>query len=165
MERTPPDFDAILNRLVDAGVDFVIVGGYAMVVRGCDNQTTDIDFAISRDRQNAQRVADALAPLHPRPEEWPEGLPYIWDVETVRRATILTLLTDQGSLDLLAEAPGMGDYRDLKAESASFTIYGVSVKVASVDDLLSMKRAANRPKDQIHVLQLLALKNETKREE
>ena len=158
MERTTPDFAAILKRLIDAEADFVIVGGYAVMVHGCDNSTTDIDFAISRDRLNTQRIADALAPIHPRPEEWPDGLPYIWDAETVRRATILTLLTDEGSLDLLAEAPGMEGFRELKVDSSTISIYGFEVPVASIDDLIKMKRAANRPKDQVHVMQLLALK-------
>ena len=105
----PPDFDAILNRLVEAGVDFVIVGGYAMVVLGCDNQTRDIDFAISRDRQNAQPVAKALAPIHPRPEEW---LAYP------------SLSIKDHSTSWL-KLPGRDDYRGLKDRGASLTVYGV----------------------------------------
>ena len=109
MERTPPDFDAILNRLAEAEVDFVIVGGYAMVVLGCDNQTRDIDFAISRDRQNAQRVAKALAPIHLRPEEWP---------------TYSSLPIKDHSTSWV-KLPGRNDYRGLSDRGASLTVYGV----------------------------------------
>ena len=161
MLRTTPDFARLLSVMVEAEADFVLVGGLAMTARGCDHVTTDIDFAISRTRENAKRVAAALAPEHPRPEEWDETLPYPWGEETVRRATILTLLTDHGSLDLLGETPGVESFAALKERGSLISLFGHPVVVASVDDLIRMKRAANRPKDQNHILELMALKKLT----
>ncbi len=117
MQRTPPDFAELLRRTVTGGTDFVLVGGLAMTAQGCDHVTTDIDFAISRTRKNAKRVAKALADEHPRPEGWDESLPYSWDEETVLQATILTLLTDHRSLDLLGETPGVESYSVLRASN------------------------------------------------
>lgn len=161
MLRTTPDFALLLKRMVEAEADFVLIGGLAMTARGCDHVTTDIDFAISRSRENARRVTAALAPEHPRPEEWDESLPYPWSEEIVRRATILTLLTDHGSLDLLAEAPGVESFEALKERASDIALFGYTVRVASIDDLIQMKRAANRPKDQNHIFELLALKKLT----
>ncbi len=147
--------------MVDAEADFVLVGGLAMTAHGSDHVTTDIDFAISRTKDNARRIAQALAEEHPRPEEWPQDLPYLWDAETVSRATILTLLTDHGSLDLLGETPGVESYAILKERGIDIELFGHPIRVASIDDLIRMKRAANRPKDQNHILELLALKKLT----
>ena len=76
MQRTTPDFAVLLRCMVEGGADFVLVGGLAMAAQGCDHFTTDIDFAISRTRENARKVAAALADEHPRPEEWDMSLPY-----------------------------------------------------------------------------------------
>ncbi len=38
-------------------------------------------------------------------------------------------------------------------------LYGMSVHVASIEDLIAMKRAANRPKDQLHLMELQALRD------
>ena len=157
MPRTTPDFAELLRRMVVAEADFVLVGGLAMTALGSDHVTTDIDFAISRSRENAAKVAQALADLHPRPEGWDETLPYPRDLETVRRATILTLLTDQGSIDLLAEVPGVESFQALKNRAISLSLFGHPMLVASLDDLISMKRAATRPKDRLHVMELMAL--------
>ena len=51
----------------------------------------------------------------------------------------------------------MDSFDGLWERSATIEIYGISVQVASIADLLSMKRAANRPKDQNHILELLEL--------
>ncbi len=76
----------------------------------------------------------------------------------MRRATILTLLTDHRSLDLLGETPGVESYQNLKERGTDLDLFGFSVRVASIDDLIRMKQAANRPKDRNHILELMALK-------
>ena len=48
--------------------------------------------------------------LTARPRGFPVGLPFVWDEATLRNATILTLQTDIGEIDLLAEVAGMGDF-------------------------------------------------------
>lgn len=158
MQRTPPDFAVLISAMAESGADFVIIGGLAMTAQGSNHVTTDIDFAVSRDLENAKRVAAALAPFSPQPENWDPSLPYPWDASTVRNATILTLITTMGSVDLLGETPGVESYRALKARAKSINLYGHRVFVASIDDLIAMKTAAGRQKDHGHVLELRALK-------
>ena len=59
---------------------------------------------------------------------------------------------------MLAVPEGLDSYEGLVSRAVEMGVFGVSVHVASVDDLIAMKRAANRPKDQAHLYELLALK-------
>ena len=70
----------------------------------------------------------------------------------------MTLSTDLGPIDLLAEAPGVEGFEALWARSEEMSLFGIPVRVASIDDLIRMKEATGRSKDSQHALQLRALK-------
>ena len=70
----------------------------------------------------------------------------------------MTLSTDLGPVDLLAEAPGVDAFDQLWSRAQEMLLFGLSVRVASVDDLIRMKKATGRPKDSEHAMQLQALK-------
>jgi len=72
-----------------------------------------------------------------------------------------TFKTDGGDLDCLGTPSGTGGYSDLLPHASEFEIEpGLRLMVASIDDLIRMKRAAGRPKDRIAVEILTALKEE-----
>ena len=58
---------------------------------------------------------------------------------------------------MLGEAAGAEEFEGLWSRSIPMEVKGVPVHVASISDLISMKRAANRPKDQAHALELIEL--------
>ncbi|MBS1716091.1 MAG: nucleotidyltransferase [Armatimonadetes bacterium] len=152
------DFYKIVDLLASAGADFVIIGGLALQIVGGDYVTVDVDFAFARRRENARKIVDALAPYRPRPYQWPEGLPFVWDEQTVMNMTTLTLDTDLGRIDFLAEPDGAPPYEVLKERAGSVEVEGLQVPVASIDDLIAMKRAAGRPKDLAHIAELETIK-------
>jgi hypothetical protein len=141
-----------------AGADVVVIGGVALIFHGGDHFTSDIDFAISRRRENCKKIADALAPFNPKPVDWPQGVPYVWDEQMLMNSTNLTLDTDLGRIDFLAEPDGAPPYEILKERAVRFDLDGKEVLVASIDDLISMKKAAGRPKDMGHVAELETIK-------
>src|SRR5436305_280235 len=98
----------------------VVIGGLAILFTGGDHFTEDADFAIVRRRENAKAIASALAPFHPMPYQWPEGLPFVWDEQTVMNASVLTLDTDLGRVDFLAEPAGAPPYEVLKSRANTF---------------------------------------------
>ncbi|MBC7792998.1 MAG: hypothetical protein H7Z43_04780 [Clostridia bacterium] len=55
-----PDFRDVLMELSDAGVEFIIVGAYALALNGIPRTTGAIDLLVRPDRNNAQRVIDAF---------------------------------------------------------------------------------------------------------
>ncbi len=158
MPETLPDFSPILAALKAGDVRYVLIGGLAMVALGSAYITKDIDVSYACDPENLQRVVDALAPHHPKLRGVPADLPFFFDVLTLRNAHNITLTTDLGDLDILGDPAGVDGFEGLWERASVKEIYGLPVRVASIDDLLAMKRAANRPKDQNHILELLALR-------
>lgn len=69
----------LLNRLVEAGVRFSVIGGVALIARGVQRSTEDLDIAYARDRDNLDRLASMLAPIHPKLRGVPGDLPFVLD--------------------------------------------------------------------------------------
>lgn len=80
------------------------------------------------------------------------------DAKTFKNVLNLTLTTDVGDIDLLAEPAGVDSFEGLWERANVMEIFGLQVRVASIEDLIAMKRAAGRPKDQQHLLELLDLR-------
>jgi hypothetical protein len=96
--------------------------------------------------------------LHPYLRGAPPGLPFRLDVPTLQAGLNFTLSTDLGDLDLLGEVSGVGDYQKSLAQSQEITMFGMQIRVLSLDGLIAAKRAAGRNKDQAHLLELEELK-------
>lgn len=155
----PANFHAILAALTAHQVRFVLIGGVAMSFHGSSHVTDDIDIYYARDPENWAAIVNALAPNHPYIRGAPKDLPFFWDVRMLRSGLNFTLATDIGAIDLLGEASGAPAFDVLWARAMTVDVQGMSVRVASLDDLIAMKEAAGRPKDQAHLLELRALRN------
>ena len=158
MPESEPDFAALLQQLHEVGARFVLIGGLAMMSHGSAHVTVDVDVAYARDAENFVALAKAVQSIHARLRGVPSDLPFVLDAQTFRNTMNLTLETDFGALDLLAVPEGLDSYEGLLSRAVEMEVFGVPVHVASIDDLIAMKRAANRPKDQAHLYELLALK-------
>jgi hypothetical protein len=153
-------FDApgIVRHLLAHQVEFVVVGGLAMVAHGSADLAKDLDVCHNRTAGNLAELSAALAPLHPSLRGAPPGLPFRLDVPTLRAGPNFTLSTDLGDLNLLGEISGLGDYAKVFAQSQESTMFGMQVRILSLDGLIAAKKAAGRNKDQGHLLELEELK-------
>jgi hypothetical protein len=152
--------DEILRVLKEEGVEFVLIGGLAAQVHGSPSLTGDIDICHSLDRANLVRLSSALERLVAIRRMMPSGLESPVDLVALRAGDVFTLTTRFGDLDLLAHPdPNLG-YDRLAAQSIEASIFGIAVRVASLDDLIAMKRAAGRPKDRVELEILGALREE-----
>jgi len=133
--------------LSDGGVEFVIIGGWSAILHGSAQITNDLDICFSRKPENLGRLAEVLAPYHPRLRDLPQGLPFIWDASTLRNGTVFTLNTDLGIIDLLAEVSGLGTFEEVKAGSVLVEAFGRRVLALDLGSLIKAKRAAGREKD------------------
>lgn len=141
-------FTALLSRLIDGGVDFVLVGGLAGVLNGAAVTTFDVDIVHSRTPENIAKTIAAL-----------ESLDAIFRIQPERRlkpnATHLAgsghinLLTALGPLDLLGEVGhNRLDYQKLRPLSNALTIAAEKqVRVLNLETLIELKEELGGPKD------------------
>ena len=145
-----PDFRPIelIGALVRAGVDFVVIGGVAVVVQASPRFTRDLDISYATDTANLERLGALLVALGARLRGVEEDLPFTPDARTLRHAQTLTLTTRDGDLDLLVDPPGSPGYPALRRHADVVNLDGHPVRIASLEDLIEMKRAAGRPQDE-----------------
>ena len=141
-----------------AKVEFVIVGGVAIRSHGGNYITEDLDICYSRSNENLKKLAEVLGPLNPRPRGLEKGLPFVFDWKTLQHGTNFTFRTDMGDIDLLGEVLGIGNYNDLLIQSITVDLDGFPTQILSVSGLIIAKEAAARPKDQVGLQVLYALR-------
>ena len=158
--------EELIRRLVEAGIEFIVIGGLAAQAHGSTSITRDLDVCIPRDIATLDRLAivlrDVAAVRRGLPVDAPPMPPL--DARTLRAGSLFTLDTDYGPLDLLANPDPGFDYETLRRSSVSTNLLGMPVQFASLDDLIAMKRAAGRPKDRIELEILGALREEIDRQ-
>lgn len=155
------NFEALLRLLVEAGVEFIVVGGAAATAHGSARLTKDLDIVYRRTPENIRRLVQCLASHAPYLRGAPPGLPFTLDVPTIQRGLNFTLVTDLGALDLLGEITGGGQYEDLLPHSILLRLYGIECRCLGLNRLIEVKRAAGRPRDLEAVAELEALREET----
>ena len=154
------DFERLLTALTHAGVEFIIIGGFAATAHGSAHVTVDLDVVYSRTADNIGRLALALEPLRPYLRGAPPGLPFRFDSDTIRQGLNFTLVTQAGDLDLIGEATGGGTYEALLPHSEVRDVAGLECRFVDLQTLIRLKRAAGRPKDLERIAELEALRHE-----
>jgi hypothetical protein len=125
-------FGSLLSRLTEHGVEFVVIGGLAVIAHGHIRTTAALDVCDARTPENVRRLVAALADLSPRLRGAPPELPFFWDEKTVKNGLNFTLVTALGELDLLGEVTGLGTYGDIALRAEVVT----SIKLLSLEDLI-----------------------------
>lgn len=162
------DFNRIVSTLSRHRVAYVLVGGAAAVVHGSTLTTEDVDVTPNRDRQNLDRLAAALRELKARirTSNEPEGVAFPIDGAFLAAIPLmLNLVTDAGDVDITLAPSGFPEGYETLAPRAVEVDFGdgVTVLVAALDDIITSKRAANRPKDLAALPYLDALADEIAR--
>ena len=149
-----------LHGLSFHGVRFVLIGGYAAALRGSPMITGDLDICHARDDANLHALAAALEELGATMRGALPDVPFILDAATLKAGDHFTFSTSAGPLDILGTPAGTDGFADLDASASDEDLDGLTVRVASIDDLIRMKRAAARPQDLVAIEWLSALLDE-----
>jgi predicted nucleotidyltransferase len=155
---------ALLRRLSEGGVDYVVVGGVAVAVQGYGRATKDLDITYATDAANLDALGKVLIAAKARLRGVPADVPFIPDGRTLRRTQILTLDTVDGGLDLLVDPSGAPSYAAMRSRADLIEFEDIFVRVAGFEDLLAMKRAAGRSQDLADVEALEVARRQSRRE-
>jgi len=153
MKPSALDLKKLLEALSKEEVDYVLVGGMALVVHGGDLATTDFDLALALDEHNTAKAARALNLLHPL-------LRGVVPVELDSKAfagEFVGFLTDAGAVDVINRLSVDGGYQGLRERAVRMKLFGLEIQVASLTDLRSLKSRSSRSKDLEHVREIDAI--------
>jgi len=143
---TGADLSAILEGLIEADVEFILVGGLAAVVQGAPVTTLDIDIVHNRSSENIARLLAFLKSIdavHRRPDN-SVVRPKEEDISGTGHALFTTRL---GPLDVLAVIEEGRAYQDLLEHTVEIEFRGHTVRVLDLKTLVELKRTSRDPKD------------------
>jgi predicted nucleotidyltransferase len=155
--------ETLFRHLNDQGGRYVLVGGLAVVLQGHLRATGDVDLIVDLEPDQVTRTLSALleAGFHPY-----VPVPVTDFADAAKRAAwvsekgmmVFSLRPAGGvpMVDLFLESPM--PFEQLWERSATVNLRGVPVRVASIDDLIELKRQAGRPEDQADVEALTEIK-------
>ena len=145
-EPSSIDLGAILEGLIEAGVDFILVGGLAAVVQGAPVTTMDVDIVHNQSPENTARLLaflKSIGAFHRRPDdkliEPQEG-----DISGMGHALFTTRL---GPIDVFAAIEEGRAYGDLLEHTVAIGFRNHTIRVLDLKMLIQLKRASTNLKD------------------
>jgi hypothetical protein len=165
----PHDLARLIQVLDRHRVEYLLVGGAAARAYGAGRLTEDADCVVGRDRANLDRLAQALRELNARlrvggmSDDEARLLPVRIDGHMLASTEISTWMTDAGGFDVLAglvAADGhLLPYEELAQRENLIDGAGFTIRTAALEDIITAKEHANRPKDREALPELHALRD------
>ena len=147
----------LLQKLADAGIEFVVVGGFAGVLHGSAYVTDDLDICAVLTPDSIARLRVALADLKPVHRMTHKKLSFLEYPPKDHAVANLYLETEAGVIDILGNVLGIGDYKALAHNAITVPLFGRQCRVISLDDLIRAKEALGREKDLLTAKELRAI--------
>lgn len=144
--RLPADFKEFLRLLAAHGVEYLLVGGYAVSYHGYARATADMDIWVAATPENAEKLVAVL-------KEFGFDVPDLSPDLFLQPETIVRLGEPPLRIELLTSISGIS-FQDAYARRVVDRIEEVEISLISLDDLKTNKRAAGRHKDLADLEQL-----------
>ena len=163
------DFLKLLETLADSKLEFVIVGGVAARLHGSTRLTHDLDVVPRLEAKTWARVVDLLWDAGALPRI-PEPRERVRDAEIVngwirdKRMLALSFRSPDGFTEVDLLVGETSRFEGLRDRATRVELDGRMYYVASIDDLIAMKKDAGRPQDLLDVETLEAIKRGTRRQ-
>lgn len=132
----PPDFSEFLRLLNAHGVDYLIVGGYAVGFHGHPRATADIDIWVPMRADTAQRLTTVV-------RAFGFDVPQLSEAVFLKPSQVIRLGEPPLRIEILTTIDGV-QFDDCFARAPRTTLGGVDVRMIGLDDLKANKRASGR---------------------
>lgn len=133
-----------IAALEDRKVEYILIGGFAVVLHGMPRTTQDIDIFIRPEKNNIEKLKEALHSVFNDPSINEISLEELQKYPVIRYGT-----PDGFSIDLIANLGEAFSFDDIEFEFRQ--IEGLHIKIATPKALFEMKKNTFRESDQIDV--------------
>ena len=137
--QLPPEFSRFLSSLNRHAVDYLVIGGYAVIFHGYVRTTADIDIWVAVNPGNAGRVEAAIRDAGFNP-------PWLKAEIFLRRGGVFRIGVEPLRLEIVTQIDGV-EFEKCHAGRVETQLDGLRVPFLNLDDLKANKSAAARPKD------------------
>jgi len=158
-----PDLQSLLKTLIHSPVDFILVGGFAAVLHGCNQITRDIDICILYSPEQIELLRGTLKPFHSVHRKMKPQKSFLDFPKDLSKKQDFYLKTDLGTLDIITSVAGIGEYLNVLKNCLEVEILGGRCFLISVEDLIKSKKTLGRHRDLIVVEELEAILEEQKK--
>ena len=133
------DYKEMLESLLNEGVEFILVGAYALAAHGFPRATGDMDIWVKPDEENSKKVYKALARF---------GAPIskIREDEFSQPGLIFQIGVVPRRIDLITKIDAV-EYEEADSDKIIVDIDDLKIPVLSIDKLIKNKMATGREKD------------------
>ena len=135
---------------------YVLIGALAARLQGFPRITSDADITPEREQVNLGKLAAALRELQAKvfTDSVPSGLPFSCTAENLKQSGMWKLVTSAGRIDIAFTPAGTKGYDDLIKNAVKFDVFDTIVYTSSLQDIIRLKKAADRPQDRQDVIVL-----------
>ncbi len=143
-----PDFQDFIRAINAAEVDYLVVGGYAVILHGYNRTTGDLDVWVRKSSDNYQRLLKAF-------DQFGMSIFDMTEENFLHNPTldVFSFGVPPVSIDLMTETKGL-NFDEAFKQAQWFEFEDLNIRVVQFQDLLNAKAAANRPKDREDIQQL-----------
>ena len=151
------EINRLLQKLCEADVDFVIVGGFAAMLHGSSMLTRDLDVCAVLTDASIAKLRETFRDLHPVHRQTPQRLSFLDTPDAGVPLKNAYLQTDLGPLDVMSSITGIGEFESVRKHAVPFDLFGRRVYVISIEELIKAKEALGRHKDLLVAQELRAI--------
>jgi hypothetical protein len=149
MEPLNEDFREFIGLLESEGVDYLLVGGYAVAIHGFPRYTGDIDFFVAIGEQNAAKLLRVF-------DRFGFGDIGLVEQDFLTEAFVVEIGREPRKIQVLTGIDGV-TFEECYSKRLELQVDGLVLKVIAIDDLQVNKAASGRAKDRIDLEELRKL--------